>query len=113
MANTPIDPDKLSLSGMGGDKDKGGAFSGVSGGSSGQPAQKDPRFAGVTGGSSAAVGAGGVGARSYTVQSGDSLSKIAQQVYGDGNQWQRIFEANRDQIDDPDRIFPGQTLKLP
>jgi nucleoid-associated protein YgaU len=47
------------------------------------------------------------------VVSGDSLSKIAKQVYGDGNQWKRIFEANRDLLQDPDRIFPGQVLRIP
>ncbi len=108
MANSNNDPNKLSLAGMSGDKNDG-AFSGVTGGSS---SDNQADFSAVTGGSSAAVGAGG-GVQSYTVQSGDSLSKIAQQVYGDGNQWQRIFEANRDQIDDPDKIFPGQTLKIP
>ncbi|MEN5040558.1 MULTISPECIES: LysM peptidoglycan-binding domain-containing protein [Stenotrophomonas] len=49
----------------------------------------------------------------YTVQKGDSLSKIAKQELGDGNAWKRIFEANRDVLDDPDKIQPGQTLKLP
>ena len=49
----------------------------------------------------------------YTVQQGDSLSKIAKQELGDANAWKRIFEANRDVLDDPDKIQPGQTLKLP
>ena len=49
----------------------------------------------------------------YTVVSGDSLSKIAKHHYGDANQWRRIFEANRDQIKDPDLIHPGQVLKIP
>lgn len=49
----------------------------------------------------------------YTVQKGDSLSKIAKQELGDGNAWKRIFDANRDVLDDPDKIQPGQTLKLP
>lgn len=49
----------------------------------------------------------------YTVVKGDSLSKIAKQVYGDGTAWTRIFEANRDQLDDPDRIQPGQVLRIP
>lgn len=47
---------------------------------------------------------------SYTVQSGDSLSKIGSKY---GVSWQKIFEANRDKIDDPDRIFPGQELNIP
>ncbi len=49
----------------------------------------------------------------YVVKAGDSLSKIAKLHYGDGNAWTRIFEANRDVLDDPDKIYPGQTLKLP
>jgi Uncharacterized protein containing LysM domain len=49
----------------------------------------------------------------YVVKQGDSLSKIAKLHYGDGNAWTRIFEANRDVLDDPDKIYPGQTLKLP
>lgn len=51
--------------------------------------------------------------RSYTVRSGDTLSAIAKQEYGDAAQWKRIFEANRDKIDDPDLIHPGQELKIP
>lgn len=51
--------------------------------------------------------------RSYTVKSGDSLSAIAKREYGDAGQWKRIFEANRDTIDNPDLIHPGQELKLP
>jgi nucleoid-associated protein YgaU len=50
---------------------------------------------------------------SYTVQSGDTLWKIADQVYGDGEQYLRIYEANDDQIESPDRILPGQVLRLP
>ena len=49
----------------------------------------------------------------YTVVSGDSLSKIAKREYGDMNQWRRIYEANKDQIKDPDLIHPGQTLRIP
>lgn len=49
----------------------------------------------------------------YTVASGDTLSKIAKHVYGDANAWGRIFEANRDQLSNPDRIMPGQVLRLP
>lgn len=51
--------------------------------------------------------------RTHTVVKGDSLSKIAQQVYGRADRWTLIFEANRDQISDPDLIHPGQVLKLP
>jgi nucleoid-associated protein YgaU len=50
---------------------------------------------------------------SYEVKPGDSLSKIAKKVYGDAADWKRIFEANQDLIKDPDKIFPGQKLKIP
>jgi nucleoid-associated protein YgaU len=54
-----------------------------------------------------------VGEQQYTVQSGDNLSKIAKNLLGDGNAWKKIFDANRDVLDDPDKIRPGQTLKIP
>jgi len=54
------------------------------------------------------------GGETYTVQKGDSLSKIAKKHLGDANAWKKIYEANRAVIgDDPDKIFPGQKLKLP
>ena len=53
------------------------------------------------------------GASTYTVQAGDSLSKISKKYYGDANQYMKIFEANRDALNDPNKIFPGQTLKIP
>ena len=49
----------------------------------------------------------------YTVVSGDSLSKIAKHFYGDGNKYMKIFEANRDQLDDPNTIQIGQELVIP
>lgn len=49
-------------------------------------------------------------ANTYTVQSGDNLSKIGKQY---GVTWQAIFEANRDKLKDPDKIFPGQELTIP
>lgn len=52
-------------------------------------------------------------AQTYTVAKGDSLSKIAKKLYGNANRWRAIFEANRDQLDNPDLIQPGQILKLP
>ena len=52
--------------------------------------------------------------QSYTVQKGDSLSKIAKKHLGDGNAWRKIYEANKALIgEDPDKIFPGQTHTLP
>jgi nucleoid-associated protein YgaU len=63
-----------------------------------------------SGSSSTAPSAAG---RSYTVQKGDSLSKIAKREYGDAQQWRRIYEANRDLIQNPDLIYPGQVFRIP
>jgi nucleoid-associated protein YgaU len=52
-------------------------------------------------------------AQYYDVKAGDSLSKIAKQVYGDANQYNRIFEANQPMLKDPDKIYPGQKLRIP
>lgn len=49
----------------------------------------------------------------YTVQAGDTLSKIAKEYYGDSNQHHAIYEANKDQLDNPNDIKVGQTLKIP
>lgn len=51
--------------------------------------------------------------RSYTVKSGDTLWQIAEQVYGDGSMYMKIFEANSPPLENPDRIHPGQELKIP
>lgn len=51
--------------------------------------------------------------QSYTVKSGDTLSKISRQFYGDANEYMRIFYANRDKLNDPDRIQAGQQLVIP
>ncbi|HMB57074.1 MAG TPA: LysM peptidoglycan-binding domain-containing protein [Arenimonas sp.] len=58
-------------------------------------------------------GGGGGGEQSYTVVSGDTLSHIAKHFYGKASKWPAIFEANRDQLNDPDKIKPGQVLKIP
>ena len=58
----------------------------------------------------AAAAAGGGGPSTYTVQAGDNLTKIGSKY---GISWQQIYEANRDKIDDPDKIFPGQELTIP
>ena len=52
-------------------------------------------------------------AQKYTVKAGDSLSKIAKHFYGDANQYMRIFDANQDQLSDPDKIQAGQELSIP
>ena len=49
----------------------------------------------------------------HVVQSGDSLSKIAQKYYGDPALYTKIFEANRDLLKDPNKIQPGQKLRIP
>jgi nucleoid-associated protein YgaU len=51
--------------------------------------------------------------KTYTVKSGDTLSKIAREYLGDANAYMEIFNANKDQLSDPDKIKPGQVLKIP
>lgn len=53
------------------------------------------------------------GMQTYTVQPGDTLSKIAKQLLGNANAYTDIFNANRDQLSDPDKIKPGLVLKIP
>lgn len=74
-----------------------------------------PDFSNVRTGSSSTAPSPGTTttSRTYVVKKGDSLSKIAKDIYGDGNDWRKIYEANRDQIRDPDLIHPGQTLTIP
>ena len=55
----------------------------------------------------------GAAAQTYTVKAGDTLSKIAERSLGSASAYMRIFEANRDQLNDPDQIKPGQVLKIP
>jgi nucleoid-associated protein YgaU len=49
----------------------------------------------------------------YTVKAGDTLSKISKEVYGSPDEYMKIFEANKDQLSDPDKIQVGQELKIP
>jgi nucleoid-associated protein YgaU len=96
MANQPNKPD----------------FSNVQSGSETTAPKAD--FSNVQSGSaSTAPTADAPAAQTYTVVSGDSLSKIAKKYYGNANRWREIFEANRDQLDNPDLIKPGQVLKIP
>jgi LysM repeat protein len=53
------------------------------------------------------------GGRTYQVKPGDSLSKIAKEFYGNANEYQRIFEANRDKLPDPNKVQVGQELVIP
>ena len=66
-----------------------------------------PDFSNVKGGSSSTA------TKIHEVKPGDTLSKIAKKEYGDANKWSKIFEANKDILKDPDKIYPGQQLKIP
>jgi LysM repeat protein len=63
--------------------------------------------------SAPSAGGGATGGTTYTVQSGDTLSAIAKKFLGNANEYMVIFNANRDQLSDPDKIKPGQVLKIP
>jgi len=76
----------------------------------------------VTGGAGTAPGTATAAAKApaapqgggtYTVKPGDTLSKIAKEHLGNANAYMQIFEINKDQLSDPDKIKPGQVLKLP
>ena len=76
-----------------------------------KPDDPMPDFSDVQGGSSSS--APPPATKTYTVKAGDSLSKIAKQLYGDANKWRTIYQANRDLIKNPDLIHPGQVLTIP
>jgi nucleoid-associated protein YgaU len=72
----------------------------------------------VTGGAAAqaapaAAPAAAAAPKTYTVKAGDTLSKIAKETLGNANAYMKIFEANKDQLTDPNKIQPGQVLRLP
>ena len=77
-----------------------------------KPPEPMPDFSDVVSGASSTAPVVEV-YETYEVKRGDSLSKIAKHVYGKAGEWRRIFEANTDQIKDPDKIYPGQKLKIP
>lgn len=85
----------------------------------GAPANKKPAgdempdFSDVRSGASSTAPTAQVLFETYVVMKGDTLSKIAKRVYGSANSWKKIFEANTDILEDPDKIFPGQKLKIP
>lgn len=85
-------------------------FSNVSGGVASTEASIG---SGAAGGGLASAGGGGWESKTYTVKSGDTLSKISKEVYGDANKYQQIFEANKPMLKDPDKIYPGQVLRIP
>ena len=117
MSN-PKDPNSLSLAGSTAAGGKKADFSHVQGGSdtvpdtSGGGGKAD--FSNVQGGSDTVADTGGGGGQqTYTVEKGDNLSSISKRFYGKSKFWRQIFEANRDTIENPDLIYPGQTIKLP
>jgi nucleoid-associated protein YgaU len=55
----------------------------------------------------------GAGGQTHTVVQGDTLSAISLKYYGDANQYMKIFNANRPLLKDPDKIYPGQVLRIP
>ena len=61
----------------------------------------------------ATAGGDSQNSQSYTVKSGDTLSKISKQFYGDANEYMQIFYANRETLKDPDKIQVGQELNIP
>ncbi len=73
------------------------------------PSLPQPQAAQAAAASANASGSG----RTYKVQPGDTLSKIAQQFYGNASDYNRIFSANRDKLSDPDKIQVGQELVIP
>ena len=72
-----------------------------------------PAAAPATATAAAAAGSPSQTQRTYTVQAGDTLSKIAKDQLGSSNAYMEIFNENRDQLNDPDKIKPGQVLKIP
>ncbi|HKE46901.1 MAG TPA: LysM peptidoglycan-binding domain-containing protein [Rhodanobacteraceae bacterium] len=89
-------------------------FSNVqSGSSSTAPAAPKADFSNVQSGVASTAPMVDPPAQTYTVVKGDSLSKIAKEFYGSANKWHDIYDANRDQISNPDLIKPGQVLKIP
>ena len=101
MANNPVKPD----------------FSNVQSGAASTATQAPPKpdFGNVNSGvaTTAPKGDAETTLQTYTVAKGDSLSKIAKKFYGNANKWRVIFEANGDQLSNPDLIKPGQVLKIP
>jgi len=73
----------------------------------------DPSLAPAQAQAAAASTGGTSTTRTYTVQPGDTLSKIAKEIYGNPSSYSRIFEANRDKLESPDKISPGQQLTIP
>ena len=85
----------------------------ASAGSSGPPAPKAADFSNVQAKVTSSAPLVAAPSQRYTVVKGDTLSGIAKQFYGNANRWKAIYEANTDQIKNPDLIKPGQVLVIP
>jgi nucleoid-associated protein YgaU len=85
-------------------------FSNVSGGVASTEAAIG---SGAAAGGLASAGGGEAESKFYTVKSGDTLSRIAKEFYGEASKYPQIFEANKPMLKDPDKIYPGQMLRIP
>jgi nucleoid-associated protein YgaU len=85
----------------------------VTGGSSSTASGQAPAKPASASSSTATATATATAAKTYTVKAGDTLSKIAQEHLGSAGAYMKIFELNKDQLSDPDKIQPGQVLRLP
>lgn len=72
-----------------------------------------PDFTNVQSGASSTAKPAQPAFETYTIVAGDSLSKIAKKKLGNANLWPKIHEANKDTIKDPNKIFPGQVIRIP
>ena len=90
-------------------------FSNVQSGSASSAPAPAPKadFSNVQAGSASTAPVVEPEVQTYTVASGDTLSKISKHFYGSANHWNDILQANRDQLSNPDLIKPGQVLKIP
>ena len=98
---------------MSGDERKPDFSNVQSGANSTAPTVKKADFSNVQSGVASTAPPAPATERLYTVVKGDTLSKIAKSFYGNANKWKALFEANHDQIKNPDLIKPGQVLKIP
>lgn len=116
MSN-PKDPNELSLAGSstggGGKADFSNVKSGVTSTEAEAPKADFSNVQSTVTSTEEVVSGGGGGQQTYTVEKGDNLSSISKRFYGKSKFWKQIFEANRDTIENPDLIYPGQTIKLP
>jgi nucleoid-associated protein YgaU len=89
------------------------AVKAMNGGANPQDAVIDISVNAAAAGQGGPAGGATAPGRTYTVQSGDTLSKISKQFYGNANDYMKIFNANKSTLSDPDKIKPGQVLQIP